>query len=474
MCKLFLIPVHVVSKGNHRAVRVERFFRYMNKTERITCANVQSYAAWLAAFFFAIYGWNASPIDRTDIFRCFVAKGRMFPFPIDVALDTVPRTPGTEGTPALEHIEAMEPVLKRQRCILDLLNKERRARHRELKNKGRTQRTFEPGNIVLVRRQIQTSLKADIIAKQQFKATGPYIVLKPLPPASYLVRRIPFVEGAGAPGRPKKANASDMELLPSTLCVHKQVDGADVRFGALDASNVHNPLENSLGVTRFGQYTKANPAPQIGETPFAFTRLHEMFAEEVESSDSELSDAEETTQEADATNQETTSAAVTPTTDNAAVADKIPPRPSRWGKRKSHQPATSKAKTATDQIASWTRDWQKEQDNTQRSIESTFEGVAGVRETFGDTGEDTMTRETEKEGRPPSPMATDGDARSEEGHTPSRLELYQSFEESRDKMCIVRHKPHRSTCDQWYVIQIDLQETVKRRALQHGRYHANW
>ena len=41
-------------------------------------------------------------------------------------------------------------------------------------------------------------------------------------------------------------------------------------------------------------------------------------------------------------------------------------------------------------------------------------------------------------------------------------------------MCIVRHKPRRSTQDHWYVVQIDLKETVKRRALQHGRYHANW
>eukprot|EP00978_Attheya_sp_CCMP212_P043278 scaffold279742_cov28-Attheya_sp.AAC.1 len=123
---------------------------------------------WLAGVIFAMYGWNSQPVAGTYLIRSFVAKGRVFPFPIDLALDDRPPTNQLfEGQPAIMHSEAMYPMLKKQREVLSALNKARREHHRALKNKSRLPRTFEPGEIVIVRRETQTNMDQGVFAKQQ-------------------------------------------------------------------------------------------------------------------------------------------------------------------------------------------------------------------------------------------------------------------------------------------------------------------
>ena len=39
VCKILCVLVSTGSPGNHRAIRVERFFRYLNKVEIIVCAD---------------------------------------------------------------------------------------------------------------------------------------------------------------------------------------------------------------------------------------------------------------------------------------------------------------------------------------------------------------------------------------------------------------------------------------------------
>ena len=97
MCQLLSIPCVAAAPQNHRTVQIERFFGYLNRVERITAANTQSFTAWLQGVLFAIYGWNATPVDGTNLVRSFVAKGRIFPFPINLALNPIPPTLGIEG-----------------------------------------------------------------------------------------------------------------------------------------------------------------------------------------------------------------------------------------------------------------------------------------------------------------------------------------------------------------------------------------
>jgi hypothetical protein len=74
MCKLLRIPAEGVAPENHRAIRNERFHRYLNKVESINTADTGALTLWKQGVKFAIYAWNASPIDGTNIIRSFVAQ----------------------------------------------------------------------------------------------------------------------------------------------------------------------------------------------------------------------------------------------------------------------------------------------------------------------------------------------------------------------------------------------------------------
>ena len=117
MCKMLGIPHMTVARGNHRAIRNERYHRYLNKALKITAADLRSTMAWWQTVPFAVYVWNASPIDGTDLIRSAVAIGREFPFPIDLEFDYNP-TIRDEGQNAVEFAETNLPLLKKQRALL--------------------------------------------------------------------------------------------------------------------------------------------------------------------------------------------------------------------------------------------------------------------------------------------------------------------------------------------------------------------
>lgn len=89
-------------------------------------------------------------------------------------------------------------------------------------------------------RSSQTLWKGN--TKQIFHRMGTYIVLEWVSPASYLVRKLPFLEGAGWCGRPCKLNAAWLEHLPSTLCTHKRVESMDAHYAGLDSPAIYTPL----------------------------------------------------------------------------------------------------------------------------------------------------------------------------------------------------------------------------------------
>ena len=156
------------------------------------------------ATMFATYAWNAAPIDGTDIIRSYAAKARVFPFPLDLTMHNPPRIPAGEGQAAIEHVEFQIPLWNKQCEILQILNDERRERHRDMKNKNKTKRTFEIGDLVLVRRQIKSVQEEGIVGKLKFKAKGPFRVVGPADENSYLIQKVPATEGEGKPGKVRK------------------------------------------------------------------------------------------------------------------------------------------------------------------------------------------------------------------------------------------------------------------------------
>jgi hypothetical protein len=281
MCEILGVRYYVAAPEDHNAISTELFHRYLNKVQKIHQADTQSYEQWKMAALFASYAWNASPIDGLDVIRSFAAKARTFRFPLDTSMEGEEAGIPTEGEKTIEHLETMFPLWFRQKTLLKMLNEERRRRHRKMMNSGRKPRTFQPNDIVVVRKQVKS--KEGQPAKLTLQTSGPYRVINRTGAHSYNIQKIPAIQSrTKRPGTIRKEAAMRLTKLPSTLVIHKRVDTADTRFMETMTDLVHNPLERSLGIFDFGKYATADPTKE-----YAFVKLNEMWNEPIDDSDDE-------------------------------------------------------------------------------------------------------------------------------------------------------------------------------------------
>jgi hypothetical protein len=236
---------------------------------------------------FVAYAWNSSPIDGTDIIRSFAAKARTFRFPLDVAEQT-PRIISNPGEHALQHVETVFPLWFKQKELLHLLVTERREHHTTYANSKRMRREFFPGDIVVVRRQIQSDASSGRPAKLRIRARGPYRVLEKAGDESYWIQRIPVLqELKRRPGVRQKQAAWRLERVPSSMVLHKRLDSIDTRWLAQATNLRNNPLEHNLGFFDFGRYHKAPD-----DAKYAFDRAEDLLQYDLDSDDGEESDDE--------------------------------------------------------------------------------------------------------------------------------------------------------------------------------------
>jgi hypothetical protein len=305
MCNHLGIKYHVVAAEQHDGILCERFHRYLNKVMRLLGADRSSFQKWRMDVSFAQYAWNAAPVDGTDIIRSFAAKARTFRFPLEIKQDEEIETIiPTEGEASIQHVETMFPLWFQQKELLKLLNDTRRERHREMRNKARTQRIFQPGDLVIVRKQVKSNAAKGLPEKLMLKAKGPYRVIDKPGTDRYRIQRIPTVQGISRRrGKILTESAARMEKLPSSIVIHKRLDTMDTRLTTLEAPLIHNPLEKNLGFFEFGKYTKA---AQDGD--FAFEKVNQLWNEEVETDDSEEenTEAEESEEPSNNTNRTVT------------------------------------------------------------------------------------------------------------------------------------------------------------------------
>lgn len=278
MCRILKIKHHMVAPENHNGVLCERFHRYLNKVQRIGAANSQTFAQWAQGVSFAAYSWNAAPIDGTNLVRSFVAKGRDFPFPLQIAEEVNPaRLPPGQGEEAIAHLETNFPLWAKQSVMLQTLIAERRERHREMRNNSRKQREFQPGDLVIIRKQVQSQAAEQAPAKQKLRWKGIYKVLAKEGEKSYLVQKQPTIQGQGVAGRILKYSAAVMERIPSSVVVHKHLDTTDTRLTTMDQPLVSNPLEHSLGLHEFGKYVRAPTSES-----FVFDKVEDLWEVDLE------------------------------------------------------------------------------------------------------------------------------------------------------------------------------------------------
>jgi hypothetical protein len=147
---------------------------------------------------------------------------------------------------------------------------------------------FDVGDLVIVRKQVKSNTSKGISAKLLFKTKGPYRVIKKITPGSYRLQKLPFLQGLGRPGRFRKENGARMEKLPSTLILHRKVDGADTRFSQLHGDFADTPLYKWLGVLRHGAYQQA-PV----DSAWAFETLANMWTDAIDEDDGDSSSDDE-------------------------------------------------------------------------------------------------------------------------------------------------------------------------------------
>lgn len=452
MCEHLGIVYHVVARENHDAILCERFHRYLNKVERIHTADTDSFSDWILGAGFATYAWNASPIDGTDVTRSFVARGRDFPFPLDVlssSEENPSRVPPIEGQAALEHVETMFPLWTRQKELLAILNEERRERHRVLKNQARTQRLFNPGDLVIVRRQVKSQAKEGVMAKLLFKARGPYRVLNRVDEDSYMIQKLPAIQGTGRrTGKPRKEAAMRLEKIPSSIVLHKRIDGMDTRLASIHQPLSHTPLSNELGLFQFGQYDKASPNEK-----FAFVRLQEMWQEEISESeasiDSDSSDDDgggnENDDQLEATASEAAESGSEAVVENVvARSESVKPptiRVDRKARRESRKTVVRKRKRSS-----------KRDDSVQ------------------------LTRASKRSHRLPERFRDEKGENVVESVTTAVVlrNLWRRVRASKDKLFFIKRQLYGEQQARWYLVQVDLDETDPQSALQFGRYHCKW
>jgi hypothetical protein len=422
-CETLGIQYYVACPEAHNAVLAERFHRYLNKVAKIGVIDHQTYEQWRMDALFACYAWNASPIDGTDIIRSFAAKSRTFRFPLDIQTDLeVARIP-QEGEAAISHIKTTFPLWFRQKELLRVLNDKRRQRHRERADKHKKKRVFQPGDIVIVRKQVNSNATEGRPAKLTLWAKGPYRILEPAGDNAYWIQKLPAIQAITTRlGKRHKELAMRMEKLPSTIVIHKRVDTLDSRLAQMKGQLANNPLEKNLGFFDFGKYTLA---PE--DAAFAFVKINDMWNEPIQAvMNSEEENSEDELEEP-----------VLPEETEREVAPEDT-RPERARRRQEE--------TEPEEDMNHPPKWRKSKWQTKRA------------------------REEEEVTTP------DKRIKLHEIKTSWRYLsiLWKDVERLRDKLFFIkRHETGRPRAE-WHLVQIDLEETNPRLAKETGAYHTKY
>lgn len=222
MCNALGLKFQPLAKGNHKAKKVERFNRFLNKVVTIETNNCDTNQVFPEAAHVAAYAWNSVPINGTDIVRSYPAFGLIFWFPMDVELGFLPTPTSDNAAAVTRYLKSVGNRRTVATHILQILCKERATVYRKHVNETHNQRTFAIGNVVTRRVQVQSCSKDRKVAKLLYKSKGPFVVVEMLGKGAYSLRHVNRPNGA-----PSKHLAEDMYLLPKLLHPCKSFDSAD-------------------------------------------------------------------------------------------------------------------------------------------------------------------------------------------------------------------------------------------------------
>lgn len=227
----------------------------------------------------AAYAWNSAPTDDSDITRSYVAFGVNFKFPMDVDLDQLPHLLEDNTAEAINRfISMIDPARQISRLIVQWLNDDRRAEHRERVNATRKPISFQQGNCVSIRVQHQSNASTNRVQKLEWDAKGPFAIVEVLGHDAYKVQ--PF-------GRPDLATRTyktdQLRKLPPSIQPCSPLDTVDFRYLNLDRAPVLHPYQASLGISSYNHLwldndttLTVNDDSQMPE-PFSVTATNDHF-----------------------------------------------------------------------------------------------------------------------------------------------------------------------------------------------------
>ena len=246
VCAILTIDLHVAARGNHKAVGVEHFHRFLNKAVAIAANDRGTNTVFVEAAHTAAYAWNSSPIDGTDIIRSVPAVGRPFRFPFDLSLAPTPTPTQQQASDVHAFLRLAGPTTQFAEQVLRLLTEERRAIHRERANASRSPIAFAIGDLVMAKVQVNSDASTGTVAKLAYRKRGPYEIVESSGFGAYFVRL------HGRPTAPLlKYPTQALSPLPPALLPCTPIDTPDFRYLNHSHAPLIHPLQSPFNIQMY-------------------------------------------------------------------------------------------------------------------------------------------------------------------------------------------------------------------------------
>jgi hypothetical protein len=241
MCELLKIPHHLSAKGNHNAIIVERFNKFLNSGMRIFTSERGTNRVFLEAAETLCYAWNSTPVTGTDLSRSLLVVGRKYRFPIDIT-NNRHITYNIDEVNIRSFADDLTSLLSKCREIYTLLIQEHRAMHREYRNAQlKNPRKFKINDIVFTNVQIQSSSKNNQVKKLSYTRRGPYKIIKSHQSGSYDLKLTTSNSSSII-----KKHGSELIMCPKHLIPHKPISSSDQIYSELNKKIIDNPFSQAF------------------------------------------------------------------------------------------------------------------------------------------------------------------------------------------------------------------------------------
>jgi hypothetical protein len=169
--QLLKVDHHVTAGGNHNAMLVERFNKFLNAGLRVFNNDRDTNKVFVEGAETLTYAWNFCPVLGTDLSRSLLTVGREYHFPIDFAASRK-ITFESSAAETKSFADGLSELLTKSREIYTILISEHRAAHRELRNSQiNNPREFKVGDVVFTNVQVQSKKEKGQVGKLSYTSS---------------------------------------------------------------------------------------------------------------------------------------------------------------------------------------------------------------------------------------------------------------------------------------------------------------